>query len=122
MLYVTPEVLLAVQLRLIWLAETAVAVKLLGAAGPCVTPVPLREAVSGLEDALSLTVKVPVRDPAAVGLKLTLMAQPAFAASEAAQLFVCEKSPVTVMLAIVSTPGPLLVSVSVLAALTVPTF
>src|SRR5215467_10999758 len=121
MLYVTPEVLLAVQPRLIWLAETAVAFKLLGAAGPCVTPVPLREAVWGFEEALSLTVRVPVREPAAVGLKLTLMAQPAFAAREAPQLFVCEKSPVTAMPAIVNTPGPLLVSVSVLAALVVPT-
>jgi hypothetical protein len=122
MLYVTPVVLLAVQLRLIWLLETAVALKLLGAAGPWVTPVPLTEAVCGLLEALSLIVNKPVLGPATVGLKLTLITQLAFVASDAPQLFVWEKSPVTATLPIVKPPGPLLVRVSVLAALVVPTF
>jgi len=43
------------------------------AVGP--TPVPVREAVCGLPEALSLTDKVALRDPAAVGLKVTLIVQ-----------------------------------------------
>ncbi len=78
----------AVQLKLIWLLEIAVALKLVGAAGPCVTPVPLREAACGLFEALSLIVNVPVRAPTAVGLKLILIVHVAFAASDVPQLLV----------------------------------
>jgi len=53
------------------------------------TPVPVRLAVCGLFVALSVTLSVAVRVPAAVGLKVTLIVQFAPAATLAPQLFVC---------------------------------
>ena len=53
------------------------------------TPVPERLVVWGLLLALSVTVKVPVRLPVAVGVKVTLMTQLAPAATEVPQLLVC---------------------------------
>src|SRR5207249_2219353 len=44
------------------------------------TPVPLRPTPCGLPAALSATLRVPLRAPAAVGLNVTLMAQLALAA------------------------------------------
>ena len=52
------------------------------------SPVPERLTVCGLPLALSVTISVPVREPTAVGVKVTLMAQLEFAASELPQLFV----------------------------------
>jgi hypothetical protein len=72
-------------------------VKLVGdrlAVGP--TPVPDTPAVWGLLLALSVTVNVALRDPAAIGVKVTLMVQVALAAKVEGlmgQLLVCPKSP-----------------------------
>ena len=57
---------------------------------------PVRLAVWGLLVALSVTVKVPLRVPVAVGEKVTLMMQLAPAATLAPQLLVCAKSPLLV--------------------------
>ena len=59
-------------------------------------PVPVRLAVRGLPVALSVTASVALRDPAAVGLKVTLMVQLAAAARLAPQPLVCAKSPLLV--------------------------
>ena len=87
--------------------------------GP-VVPVPLKLAVCGLPAALSATLRVPLRVPAAVGLNVTLMAQLALAARVEGlkgQLLVWAKSPLLVpvmpMLVIVSAELPLLVRVTV---------
>ena len=42
---------------------------------PAPTPVPLRKALCGLLGALSVTSKEPLKFPAAVGVKVTLMVQ-----------------------------------------------
>ena len=60
-------------------------------------PVPLRPTVWGLLLALSVSVSVPVRVPAAVGRKVTLIVQPAPAATEPAQVLVSAKSPLVVI-------------------------
>src|SRR5579859_1455715 len=61
--------------------------------GPGAVPVPDRLTV--LVTPPALTVNVPVRDPAAVGLNVTLTVQEPFAAIDEPQLFVWAKSPVT---------------------------
>ena len=61
-----------------------------------VTPVPVRLAVCGLPVALSLTARLALRLPAAVGVNVALMVQLALAASVEGligQLFVWPKSP-----------------------------
>jgi hypothetical protein len=88
-------------------------------------PVPVRGAVCGLPAALSLTEMLAVREPDAVGVNVAVTEQDAPAASDAPQVFVCEKSPlfVPVMLTdeIVRAAVPALVSVTTLAGLLVPT-
>jgi hypothetical protein len=91
-------------------------------------PVPVSVIVCGLPDALSVMVTAPDRDPAAVGVKVTLSAQLAEAASDpdpTGQLFVWEKSPLLVpvieILEMVRGPVPEFVSVTPLAELVVPT-
>jgi len=85
----------------------AVAVKLNVAVAPAATaaeavlavtakpvdPVPVRAIVCGLSFALSVIVKVPVRLPLAVGVKVTLTVQLALGPSDVPQLLVSEKSP-----------------------------
>ena len=83
--------------------------------------VPVRLMVWGLLGALSVIVTVPVRVPAAVGLKVTLMVQLPPAATEPPQVLVWAKSPVAPMLVIVKAVLPVLVRVEVRAALVVPT-
>jgi hypothetical protein len=90
-------------------------------------PVPLRPTLSGLSAASSVMVTLAVRLPVADGLKVTLIEQVPLTASVlglTGQVFVWPKSPllvpVTAMLLIVSGPVPLLVSVTVWAALVVP--
>src|SRR5207244_4607574 len=61
------------------------------AVGP--TPVPDTPAVWGLLLALSVTVNVALRDPVAVGVKVTLIVQFPPAATLEPQLLVCPKSP-----------------------------
>lgn len=61
-------------------------------------PVPLKVAICGLLEALSTTVRVPVRAPSAVGVKVIVIVQPvsfARVCGAIGQLFVCAKSPVT---------------------------
>jgi len=87
--------------------------------------VPVRLTVWGLPLALSLTLKVAVRLPGAVGAKVTLIAQLPFAATELPQLLDCPKSPelapVTWMLLIVTVEPAPLVRVRIRAVLVVPT-
>jgi hypothetical protein len=83
--------------------------------------VPLRLTVCGLPLALSVMLSVPVREPVAVGVKVTLIVQVALAATLVPQLLVWAKSPLAAMLEMLNAPVPLLVSVSVCAALVVPT-
>ena len=71
--------------------------------------------------ALSLIVTVPVRVPAAVGLKVTLMAQLPPAATELPQLSVSAKSPLTAMLVMARLTVPALVRVEDCAGLGVLT-
>lgn len=88
-------------------------------------PVPVSPAACGLPEALSLTISAAARLPEAVGLNVTLAVQFAPAFKLAPQVFVCEKSPAftpwMAMLLIVSVALPLLVSVTVCAALVEPT-
>lgn len=68
-------------------------------------PVPLNCAVCGEFGASSLTVNVPVRDPIAVGVKVTETLQLSFAArvfGDRGQVEVCAKSPEVEIPAMVS--------------------
>jgi hypothetical protein len=88
-------------------------------------PVPDSATDCGLPAALSVIVTAAVRLPAAVGVKVTLMVQLPPAATLAPHVLLCAKSPafipVTPMLDIVSELPPLLLSVTVCAALALPT-
>ena len=69
------------------------------------TPVPVNWAVWGLLEALSLTVRVPVRVPKPLGINVTEIVQPDLAASvlgKIGQFELCAKSPEVVMLVMVS--------------------
>src|ERR1700681_2824767 len=81
------------------------------------TPVPLSETACGLLVALSVKVRVPVREPAAVGVKVTLMEQAVFPGRTEEQLLVREKSPVATIEEIFNCAVPELVRVTVCAAL-----
>ena len=86
-------------------------------------PVPDRVAVCGLLSALSLTLAAPVLVPVAVGLNTMLILHVPLAARLVVQVVVdTAKSPVTEMEMPVRATGCLLVRVSTLAALVVPTF
>jgi len=94
-----------------WLAKARV----LGetpATGAGTKPVPVRLICCGLPVALSVTVRVPVRFPLAVGVKVTLNVHDEFTATLPPQLFVCEKSPLVEELPIVSPAVPALLSVT----------
>ncbi len=88
-------------------------------------PVPVRLTDCGLPEALSVILRPPDRVPEAVGVNVTLMVQFAPAATELPQLLVCAKSPlfvpVTAMLVRFSEALPVFESVTVCAALVVPT-
>ena len=86
-----------------------------------VVPVPVRATVCGLPVALSVTVIDPLRAPPAVGVKITEMVQFAPAATEAPHVLVWLKSPLATMLVIDKGAVPVFVSVTVCAALEVPT-
>ena len=90
--------------------------------GETLTMVPLPDSatVCGLVLALSLTLSVPLRVPIAVGVKVTLMVHLAPPARLLPQLLVCEKSPLVVMLVMLSETVPVLVRVTGLEALVVP--
>jgi hypothetical protein len=57
---------------------------------------PVSSTVCGLLGSLSVTVKVPVRRPAAVGVKVMGTVQAAYWSADSLQVSVVEKSPVTV--------------------------
>jgi hypothetical protein len=72
-------------------------------------------------EASSLIVKTPVRVPLALGANVTLIEQLELAASVAGQLLLCVKSPEVAMEAIFIGTAPLLLSVTGLMALCIPT-
>jgi hypothetical protein len=78
-------------------------------------PVPVRGTLWGLPGALSATDMDPFRAPAAVGLNVTEMVQLALAATVRPQVLLWLKSPIAVMLLIVSATPPVLVNVTVWA-------
>jgi hypothetical protein len=82
-------------------------------------PVPDRLIVCGLLLALSVMVIEPVRAPAAVGVKVTLIVQFPLAATLVPQVLVSAKSPLGVILLMLSDALPELVSVTGWAALVV---
>ena len=89
-------------------------------------PVPERLTVCGEPEALSVMLTLPVRAPAAVGVKVTLMehaanAVPVLPGSPVPQLFVSAKSPLAAMLVMLNAPFPGLESVTDWAALVVLT-
>jgi hypothetical protein len=75
-------------------------------------PVPVRLTVCVAGLALSVMVKEPLREPLAVGVKATLRVQLALAARLEPQVLVWEKSPLTVMLVMLSVALPVLLSVT----------
>ncbi len=83
---------------------------------------PLSVIVCGLLDAVSVKVTHPERVPLAVGVNVTLTVQvPEAGIGEPVQLFVCEKSPLALMLEKVTGPESLLVKITACGALDVPT-
>src|SRR5579884_2422390 len=92
-------------------------------------PVPFNVTICGLLAALSVSVRLAVREPAAVGEKVMLIVHEALTASVPGlmgQVLVCEKSPAfvpaTVTALMVRAALPLLVSVTVCAAEVEPVF
>jgi hypothetical protein len=83
------------------------------------TPVPLKLTVCGLPVPEDVTVIAPVRVPAAVGVKVTVIEQVTFCANVAVQLFVWLKSPVAAETAMLFTAPLLAVSVTDCEALVV---
>src|SRR5271157_1291853 len=87
-------------------------------------PVPLKLTVCGLLLALSVMVRVALREPAAAGVKLTVIVQFPPELTLAPQVFVWEKSPmfvpVMVMPEMASVAVPVLLSVTVREGLGVP--
>ena len=69
---------------------------------------------------MSVTVMEPVRDPVAVGVKVTLIVHDALAARPVPQVLVPEKSPLTVMLEIARAALPGLLRVTLCGLLLVP--
>jgi len=90
-----------------------------------VVPVPVSETVWGLPGALSVSVRLPERLPAAVGVNVTFMTQLPLAATgvlvlQVVPLAATAKSPVTAMLVKLKGAAPVLFTVTVLGALVVP--
>src|SRR5690348_18361890 len=79
-------------------------------------PLPVSAIARGLLLALPVRVMLPVRVPAAVGLKVTVTVQEAPTATDE-QLLVCAKSPLAVTLETVAAVVPVLLTVTVCAAL-----
>ena len=75
-------------------------------------PVPVRLTVCVAGLALSVRVKEPLREPLAVGVKVTLRVQLAPAATLEPQVLVWEKSPLTVMLVMLRVAFPVFLSVT----------
>jgi hypothetical protein len=90
-----------------------------------VVPVPVRLTVWGLLATLSVRVTVAVRAPLAAGVKVTLIVQLVPAATELPHVLVSAKSlalaPVTARLVTLKAALPVLLKVTVCAALITPT-
>jgi len=88
------------------------------------TPVPYKLTAVGLLDALETILKSPLKDPEALGLKVTEIVQVALAVSDVSQPFVSanedEFAPPSVAPLIDSDPVPVLVTIIDCAALVVP--
>ena len=84
------------------------------------SPVPRRATVCGLSAALSAMLKVPVSAPPAVGLKVTEIEQLAPAARVVPRVMDGEKSPLALMLEMLSVTVPVLVRVTLCTELAVP--
>jgi hypothetical protein len=88
-------------------------------------PVPVRVTDCGLPLALSVRVRAALRDPAAAGVKVTLIVQLAPTATLDSQLLVCPKAlgfvPVMPILVMLKAASPVLLSVTDWAALVEPT-
>ena len=82
---------------------------------------PVSDTLCGLPAALSATLMAPVRTPAAVGVKVTLIVQFAPAATLLPHVFVWLKSPLIAMLLMLSVAEPELVRAIVCGLLVVPT-
>jgi len=76
------------------------------------TPVPVRLTVCVAGLALSVMVNEPLLEPLAVGVKVTLRVQLALAARLEPQVLVWEKSPLAVMLVMLSAALPVLLRVT----------
>jgi hypothetical protein len=76
------------------------------------SPVPVSATVCGLPTPLSVMVRAPVLVPPAVGLKVTLRVQLAPVATLEPQVFVWEKSPLTVMLLMLRVALPVFLRVT----------
>jgi hypothetical protein len=87
-----------------------------------VVPVPLRDTVCGEPEALSVIVRLPLRVPPAVGANVTEMVQLAPTATLDPQVLVSAKSPEAAIDVMLRAVVPLLVSVTVWAALVEPVF
>ena len=85
------------------------------------TAVPERATVWGVELALSVIATVPLSEPAAVGAKNTRMLHCAPTAKDVPQLLLCEKLLLAVTLLMVIAVEPVLVNVTDLEGLVVPT-
>jgi hypothetical protein len=109
----------------VWLAKVKLVVERLtetdGGGELGVLPEPVSATVWALELALSEIDREPVSVPVVVGEKATEIVQPAPAASDEPQLLLCEKLELAVMALKVTAVEPVLVSVTVCAALEVPT-
>ncbi len=81
---------------------------------------PDKATLSGLSAALSVIVSLPVRFPPAAGVNVMLMVQLAPAATLLPQVLVWPKSPLAAMLLMLSTPFPVLLRVTLCAALVAP--
>jgi hypothetical protein len=101
--------------RLVVPTVCAAYVALLGVNVAGRTPVPESGTVCGVFEALSMIVMLPVRDPSCVGVNVTLIMQFSPAASVLPQglvLVTGAKSPLVVMLAMISVAFPVLASVT----------
>lgn len=87
-------------------------------------PVPVKGTVCGVFGALSLIVRVPVRTPVSVGVKVTWIWQVFFTASVLTQddaTIFCAKSPLEVMLLMSSVAVPVFLTVTVRTGAVAPT-
>src|SRR5256884_521796 len=114
--FVSVTVCAALVVPTVWLAKVSEAGERLAVVVDAV-PVPVRPAVCGLSEALSVTLKLPVRVPDAVGENVTLMAQFPPTAKEPPQLLISAEPTPEPMLLMPSVSLPLLDSVPVCAVL-----